>query len=112
MQAELYGNIDIKQIHYSKEIITDTFYINISGKLNSESMKYKPKGPLKFNEFSIQIKLESEILASKKRLLIYDINEKPQNVDYDEKYGIVTFSFVLNAEYIENLGGGHGAVKL
>ena len=112
VQAELYGNIDIKQIHYSKEIITDTFYINISGKLNSESMKYKPKGPLKFNEFSIQIKLESEILASKKRLLTYDINEKPQNVDYDEKYGIVTFSFVLNAEYIENLGGGHGAVKL
>ena len=112
VEAELYGIIDTKQIHCTKEIITDTIYINISGKLKSESMKYKPKGPLKFNDFSIQIKLESEILASKKKLLIYDINENPQNIDYDDKYGIVTLTFLLNGEYIENLNGGHGKVEL
>ena len=112
VQAELYGNINPNEINYNKERITDNFYITITGKLQSENMNYHPKRNLKFNEFSIQIKLESEIALSQKKLFIYEINEKPFDIQYDEKYGIVTILFNLNAEFMENQVGGYGGVDL
>ncbi len=112
VQAELYGDININEINFSKERITDTFYINITGKLKNDNMEYKPKGTLKFNEFSIQIKLESEILFSHTKLLIKELDEKPKDIQYDDKYAITTFLFGLTAEYIDNVGGGHGVIEL
>jgi hypothetical protein len=112
VQAELYGNINPNEINYNKERITDNFYITITGKLQSENMNYHPKGNLKFNEFSIQIKLESEILFSNTKLLIKELDEKPKDIQYDDKYAITTFLFGLTAEYIDNVGGGHGVIEL